>query len=181
MSEMQYTGGDSVVYKKYAGRELYACNSLYFWSKRNLTISDKNSCILNMQRGITKRTQINSSWTGITASLVSVLQNMKTGNDGTECIEKQSRQSILPPNTLRWFAIAIHTANQRIQLLRQPTANLLRLRTLDWSRKRLCGSESFRHWWTHRTDLFPTSSEASQMLQTSNGWAGVFLPLGLSI
>ena len=48
-----------------------------------------------MQRGITKRTQINPSWTDITTS-------MKTGNDGTECTEKQS-----------W-----HTANQRIPWLR---------------------------------------------------------------
>ena len=37
-----------------------------------------------MQRGITKQTQINSSWTDIAASLmpVTLLQNMKTGNDG---------------------------------------------------------------------------------------------------
>ena len=42
-----------------------------------------------MQQGITKLTQINSSWTDITTSLVPVLQNMKTGNDGMECIEKQ--------------------------------------------------------------------------------------------
>ena len=34
--------------KKAAGREVYACSSLYFRSKRNLTISDKNSCIPNM-------------------------------------------------------------------------------------------------------------------------------------
>ena len=36
-----------------------------------------------MQQGITKQTQINSSWTDMTTSLVPVLQNMKTGNDGT--------------------------------------------------------------------------------------------------
>ena len=39
---------------------------LYFRSKRNLTISDRNSCILNMKWGITKRTQINSYWTDTT-------------------------------------------------------------------------------------------------------------------
>ena len=44
-----------------------------------------------MQQGITKLTQINSSWTDITTSLVPILQNMKTGNDGTECIEKTKR------------------------------------------------------------------------------------------
>ena len=54
-----------------------------------------------MQQGITKLTQINSSWTDITTSLVPVLQNMKTGNDGTECIEKQSAHSIPPlPHTV---------------------------------------------------------------------------------
>ena len=53
-----------------------------------------------MQWGITKWTQINSSWKDITASLVPVLQNMKTVNDGTECIEKQSAHSIPPlPHT----------------------------------------------------------------------------------
>ena len=55
----------ALVYKKDTGLEVYARNSLYFRSKRNLTISDKNSCILNMQWGITKRTQINLSWTDI--------------------------------------------------------------------------------------------------------------------
>ena len=51
-----------------------------------------------MQRGITKWTQISSSWTDIAASLVpaTLLQNMKTGNDGTECIEKKSAHSIPP-------------------------------------------------------------------------------------
>ena len=81
---------------KDAGPEVYARNSLYFQ-----TISDKNSCILNMQQGITKRTQINLSWTDIiTASLMSVLQNMKTRNEGTECVENQCAHSILPlPHT----------------------------------------------------------------------------------
>ena len=37
-----------------------------------------------MQWGITKQTQINSSLMYIAASLMPVLQNMKTGNDGTE-------------------------------------------------------------------------------------------------
>ena len=73
-----------------------------FESKLNLTISEKNSGILNTQRGITKRTQINLSWMDITASLVPVLQTMKTGNDGTECTEKQS--SPHPSHTPCWFA-----------------------------------------------------------------------------
>ena len=59
----------ALVCKQDAGREVHARSSLYFRSKRNLTISDKNSFILNMKRGITKQTQINSSWTDITASL----------------------------------------------------------------------------------------------------------------
>ena len=49
-----------------------------------------------MQQGITKLTQINLSWTDQTTDLVPVLQNMKTGNDGTECKEKQNAHSILP-------------------------------------------------------------------------------------
>ena len=82
---------------KGAGWEVYLCNSLYFQSKRNLTISDKNSSILNMQRGITKRTQINTSWTDIiTTSLMPVLPNMKTRNDRMECVENQSAHSIPP-------------------------------------------------------------------------------------
>ena len=52
LHEMQ-SGGSSV---KDAGLDVYARNCLYFRSKWNLTISDKNSCILNMQRGITKQT-----------------------------------------------------------------------------------------------------------------------------
>ena len=161
---------------KDAGREVYARNCLYFRSKRNLTISDKNSCILNMQRGITKQTQINLSWTDIAASLVPVtlLQNMKTGNDRTECIEKQSSHSFPPlPHTV---LIRYHTTNQRIQWLRRQTANPFRLRMLNHSRQHPRSSESFQCSWTHRTDLFPTSSESLQMLQMSNGWACVFLP-----
>ena len=74
-----------------------------FDRKLNLTISDKHSCILIMQWCITKRTQINLSWMDITI-LVPVLQNMKTGNDVTECIEKQSAHSIRSSCTLCWFA-----------------------------------------------------------------------------
>ena len=51
LREMQRAGGSGV---KDAGLEVYERNSLYFRSKRDLTISDENSCILNMQRGITK-------------------------------------------------------------------------------------------------------------------------------
>ena len=54
-----------------------------------------------MQRGITKRTQINSSWTDtITAGLAPVLQNMKTRNDRTEFVENQYAHSTTPlPHT----------------------------------------------------------------------------------
>ena len=65
---------------------------------------------------------------------------MKTRNDGTECIEKQSAHSIPPPHTHRIDLLAHrqsewlfswNTTNQRIQWLRWPTANLLRLRMLN--------------------------------------------------
>ena len=138
----------ALVYKIDAGWEVYA-HSLYFRSKLNLTVSDKNSCIQNMQWDITKQTLLGVSWTDMTASLVRVLQNMKTGNDGTECAEKQSTHSIPPLQ---------HTANQRIQWLRWLTANLLRLCMLNGSGQRS---------WTHQTYLFLTSSESPQMLQMS--------------
>ena len=54
------------MYEKDAGRKVCVCNSISFWSKRNITISDRNSCILNVQWGITKQTQINLSWMDIT-------------------------------------------------------------------------------------------------------------------
>ena len=57
------------------------------------------SCILNMQQALpNKHTLI---LPGRTQQLVlPVIQNMKTGNDGTDCIEKQSAHSILPlPHT----------------------------------------------------------------------------------
>ena len=92
-----------LVYKKDAGWEIYARNSLYFRSNRNLTMSDKNSCILNMQRGITKRTQINSSWTDITASLVPVLQNMKWRN---RVHRKTKRKQYSAPPTDRADSLA---------------------------------------------------------------------------
>ena len=101
------------------------------------------SCILNMKRGITKRTQINSSWTDITASLMPVLQNMKT-SDGTECIEKQS-------------------ANQRIQWFRRPTANFLRLHMLNQSRQCPC-IQNLPAQLNQQIYLFPTSSESPQTL-----------------
>ena len=56
-----------------------------------------------------------------------------------------------PPNILGWKA---------------PRNNLM-----------ICPSESFQRSQTHRTYLFPTSSESLQTFQISNGWAGLFLPL----
>ena len=56
-------------------------------------------------------------------------------------------------------------------------SELIRLCMLNWSRQRQHHSKSFQCSWTHRTGLFPTSAESPQMLQTSNVWAGVFLPL----
>ena len=121
----------------------------------------------------------------ITTSLVPVLQNMKTGNDGTECLESAQRTlySALPTHCTDSLAhrqsewpFSWHTTNQRIQWLRRPTAHLLRLCLLNQSRQRPRGPESIQHSWTHQTYLFPTSSESPQMLQTSSGWAGVFLP-----
>ena len=156
-------------------REAYARNSLYFRSKRNLTISEKNSCILNMQWGITKWTQINLSWTDITTSLVPVLQSITMRNDRMECIENQCAHSISPLPHIA--LICEHTVSQRIQWLRCPMALLLRLRMLSLSRQRPTGSQSFQRSWTHQTYLFPTASESLQTLQTSNGWADVFLPL----
>ena len=175
---MQKVGGACA-----ASYEAYARNSLYFWSKCNLSISDKNSCILNVKRGITKQTQINSPWTDITTSLVPVLQSMKTGNDRMECIEKQSAfhppthctDSVAHCQSERPFSW--HTTNQRIPWLRRPTALLLRLRMLNWSWQRPPGSESFQRSWTHQTYMFLPLSESPQMIQMSNSWAGVFLPL----
>ena len=57
-----------------------------------------------MQRGITRQTQINSSWTDITTGLVPGPQSMKTGNDGMECVENQCAHSIPPSHALCWFA-----------------------------------------------------------------------------
>ena len=144
--------------------EANAHNSLYFQSKQNLTISGKNSCILNMQRGITRRTQINWSWMDITTSLVLVLQSMKTGNDGTGCIEKQSACSIPPSHTSLWFTS--YTVNQKAahhqsehSMAQMSDSPPPRLHMLNRSRQRPRGSESFRSRWTHRTYLFPTSPE----------------------
>ena len=84
-----------VVNERFMHATLFTFNQNETW-----LFQKKNSCILNMQQGITKRTQINSSWMDTITSLVPVLQNMKTGNDGTECIEKQCAHNILPlPHT----------------------------------------------------------------------------------
>ena len=114
---------------------------------------------------------------------------MKTGNDGMECIEKQSTHSIPPLPHCAYslahcqseWSYSWHTTNQRIQWLRGLTANLLRLCMLNQSRQRPRGSKSFQCSWTHRTYLFPTSSKSPQMLQTSKALASVFLPLNFKL
>ena len=75
-----------------------------------------------MQWGITKRTQINSSWMDITASLVQGLQNVKTGNDGMECIEKQSAHSICPSHTPHWFASTLPIRESSVSDGQKPTS-----------------------------------------------------------
>ena len=109
----------------------------------------------------------------ITASLVPVFQNMKTRNDGTECVENQSAHSILPlPHTA---LIHHHTTNQRVQWLDSQTSLMLHVE-----------SEQTTHIWFQRlpTQLNTwnrfvprTSSESPKTLQSSNSWAGVFLHL----
>ena len=65
-----------------------------------------------------------------------------------------------------------HTTNQRIQWLRRPTANLLRLHMMNWSRQHPSGYAA-----EHTEQIYSrTSSKSPQMLQMSNGWASVFLP-----
>ena len=74
----------------------------------------------------------------MTTSLMPVLQNMKTGNDGTECIEKHSTLGIplLPHVAL----IRLHTANQNGHsagtqsenpMAQMSDGHLLRLRMLN--------------------------------------------------
>ena len=75
-----------------------------------------------MQWGITKRTQINSSWMDITACLVQGLQNVKTGNDGMECIEKQSAHSICPSHTPHWFASTLPIRESSVSDGQKPTS-----------------------------------------------------------
>ena len=104
-----------------------------FTFDQNLTISDKNSCILNMKWGITKRTQINSSWTDITASLC---QDCKTWKQWTEqwrnwVHKSKVHTAFRPSHTSRWFASTL-PIRMVIQLtpnhwLRWPTANPLRM------------------------------------------------------
>ena len=95
------------------------------------------------------------------ASLMPVMQNRKTGNEGTECIEKQSAHheavhaEFRPSHTPRWF-----TSTPPIRV-----SNILRLRKLNRSRRCPRGPKSFQRSRTHRTDLILNSSESPQMLQ----------------
>ena len=73
------------------------CMQLYFWSKWNLTISDKNSCILNMQWGITKQTQINSSWTDIAASPVPVTLLPNINREWWNRVHRKQSTHSIPP------------------------------------------------------------------------------------
>ena len=128
-----------------------------------------------MQWGIAKRTQINLSWSDtITASLVPVLpkHEKKKWQNGV-CRKPKPTQYSAPATHTSWFTSTKTIRKQH--WLRQPTVNLLRLRMLNGSRRRTHGSESFQRSWTHRTELFPTSSESPQKPQTSNGGAAVFV------
>ena len=91
-----------------------------------------------------------------------------------------------PSGTMHWFASTppIRTA---IQLAHNQSENPV-AQTSDGPppqtlhvKSEQTTSKSFQRSWTHRTYLFPTSSESPQTLQTSNGWAGVFLPLQVEL
>ena len=76
-----------------------------------------------MQWSITKQTQINSSWTDIiTVSLMPLLQNMKTRNDGMECIN-QCAHIFLPSHTPHWFASTPPVRESSVSDSRQPTSS----------------------------------------------------------
>ena len=77
-----------------------------------------------MQRGITNWTQINSSWMDIvTASLMPVLQNMKTRNDETVCIETNAHTVFCPSHTPRWFASTLPIRESNGSDVRRPTSS----------------------------------------------------------
>ena len=60
------------------------------------------------------------------------------------------------------------------------SANLFRLRMVNRYRQRLRGSKIFQCSWT--LNIFvPDLPESPQTLQTSNGWAGVVLPLDFAV
>ena len=48
---------------------------------------------------------------------------------------------------------------------------------MNWSRRCPRGPKSFQRSWTHRTGLFPNSSESPKKLQMINSWLGVFQAL----
>ena len=68
-----------------------------------------------------------------------------------------------------------HTASTCCQL--HSSKRVVLVCKLNRSRCRPRGSKSLQCSWTHRTDLFPNSSESPQTLQTSNGWPSVFQDL----
>ena len=75
-----------------------------------------------MQRVITKQTLINSSWEDITASLVPILQNMKTRHGGMECLEK-AHTVFRPSHTPCWFTSTLPIRESNGSNGRQPTSS----------------------------------------------------------
>ena len=136
LREMQWAGGFSV---KEAGLEVYARNSLYFRSKQNLTISAKNSCILNMQRGITKRTQIHSCWTHIiTAGFMTVLQNNENKKWQNGVRRKPMRTQYSAPPTHRTDSLAHRQSeNPMAQTSDRPPPQTSHVRSDQTTSKRL--------------------------------------------
>ena len=101
-----------------------------------------HSCILNMQQGITKQTQINSSWMDITTSCVPVgyCKAWKWWMTKWNAWKNKAHIIFRPP-THRADSLghrqlerpfSWHTTNQRIQWLRHPPTST----TSTWLRKR---------------------------------------------
>ena len=90
-----------------------------------LSIKTKLNYFRQKQLHAVRHYQMNtkqSSWMYITASLMLVLQNMKT-NDGTECIEKQSTHSVPPLTHRGWFASTSPIRESNGSDGRQPTSS----------------------------------------------------------
>ena len=98
------------------------------------------------------------------ASLVPVIQNMKTGNDGTECIEKQTSDSIPPlpyTYTQHWFAntLLIRTVMQLAHnwVSEYPTAQMANSQHSQTSQVE---QEQTMSTWTQK---LPTAERTKQM------------------